>query len=112
MRPTGLIASNGEHMQNKRLSPLDGLFDQKPNSPAGNMGNMSQYEEMPEADGDIMSTLSKMQGQDDGQQGQQQQQADPYGELNEMLETPDGDMMQNYMEEQRQMQAKNKFLFR
>lgn len=111
MQLIGLIASNGNNMMNKRLSPLDGLFDQKSPAPAAAMSSMQQYEEMPEPTAGAMSALNKMQQGDQAQQTQQPQQ-DPYAELNQMLESPEGDMMQDYMEDQRQQKAKNRFLFR
>mgnify|MGYP001285762291 CR=1 FL=1 len=112
MRPTGPIASSGDSMMNKRLSPLDGLFDDRPNAKASPIGNMQQYESADAPSEGAMSALNQMQQSDEMQQDPQQPQADPYSELNRMLESPEGDMMQDYMEEQRQQKAKNSYLFR
>jgi hypothetical protein len=99
-------------MMNKRMSPLDGLFD---NMKASGQQQMPVGEQLRGAEDEggqgMESLLRAMQGSGMVDEQQAAAQANPYGETGQM-ESPEGDMMQDYKEQQRQKMAKNTYLFR
>ena len=100
-------------MLNKKMSPLDGLFDRGPTTPKEDLPIGRELRDEQQPPEDMQSILKNLQQEPDPfADPQQQAAANPYGQPEGAMDSPEGDMMQQFMEDQRQKKAKDTYLFR